>query len=453
MSIQTKFQKLVSHSKFNILDYIFLCSKDDLSKFQQSIIEPATSILEANRDGEIQYFGGNVEKDKESFGAVKEGLKNELQKEEYKEDQKELGKLLQKYMKVLAKFIDKTCYAIIPVREMPWEHVLFRTVPKIVIEDNKVRLIDNIFSYYGEIKKHISKDIIYGTIKNEDPLFAPVMGDLDLNYEAGESHEKSKKSFNFAYISAILNSLEESSLKSHLARYHEGYERRGEPICDFLMKNTGVMNAMKELVTGIDSGRLSGEMAVCGIIHPQKSDKTTLILVTSEGDELNTYETCFEAVFRLSAACFNAPSAEIERAPGGNLNQIPQQTSGQQGGPVRTPGGQELNVWTPEELADERQSRQGNLPEGMEVWSPEELAEHAKSRQANLPEGMEMWKEDELEELSKKRQGGLDIPEWKPDEEMRECKKCGYNLRKSWSKCPVCGTVIGSEEKGNADKN
>jgi len=58
---------------------------------------------------------------------------------------------------------------------------------------------------------------------------------------------------------------------------------------------------------------------------------------------------------------------------------------------------------------------------------------------------MEVWTEEELLELAKKRQGGIDIPEWKPDEDMKECEKCGYSLRKGWSECPICGTPVESK--------
>jgi hypothetical protein len=449
MSLQEKFKKLIDRSKFQILDYIFPFSEDELSKFQQNILEQATSILEANRVGEIQYFGGDLEKDRESFREVEEGLRKELEKQDYDANRKELEKLLEKYLKTLKKVIQRTCYAIVPVRDMPWEQVLFRTVPKIEIEGKKIELIENIISYYGEIDKVLTKEIIYGKMKNEKPLFAPVIGDVDLDFEMEEGEQKGKKSFNYAYINAVIDSLEKSSLKSHLARYHEEYERRGEPICDFLMNNSGLMSSMKKLISGIDSGRLDAEMAICGIVLPQKLNNSTLILVTSEGNESDKFENCFEAVFRLSAACFDAPATQPSSGQGEGLNQIPQQQTPQQGGTVQTPGGQDLNVWTPEELAEQRQSRQGNVPEDMEVWSTEELAEQAKSRESNLPEGMEMWDEEELKELAKKRQGGIDMPEWEPDEEMKECTNCGYSLREGWAECPICGTPAGGEDKSS----
>ncbi|TFF99408.1 MAG: zinc-ribbon domain-containing protein, partial [Promethearchaeota archaeon] len=151
--------------------------------------------------------------------------------------------------------------------------------------------------------------------------------------------------------------------------------------------------------------------------------------------------------FRLSAACFDAPSTQAPSSQEQDLNHIPQQQRPQQGNTIQTPGGQDLNVWTPEELAEHRNSRQGNIPGDMDVWTPEELEENAKARKANIPNGMEVWKEEELEELAKKRQGGIDMPEWKPDEEMKECTNCGYSLREGWTECPICGTPVGGKNE------
>ncbi|MFX1447150.1 MAG: hypothetical protein ACFFCG_03350, partial [Promethearchaeota archaeon] len=61
-------------------------------------------------------------------------------------------------------------------------------------------------------------------------------------------------------------------------------------------------------------------------------------------------------------------------------------------------------------------------------------------------DGMEVWKEEELQELAeKRRRGGLNIPEWQPDQDMSECSGCGYSLRPGWTKCPVCDTPVGEK--------
>ena len=58
---------------------------------------------------------------------------------------------------------------------------------------------------------------------------------------------------------------------------------------------------------------------------------------------------------------------------------------------------------------------------------------------------MEVWTEEDLQDLAQKRQGGLDIPEWEPDKDLKECVKCGYALRPGWSKCPNCETPVGAK--------
>jgi hypothetical protein len=435
MSVQEKFKEILEKNEFAILDYIFLSPKDDLSKFQKKVLTNATTILEENLVGDVKYFGGLVKKNEDSFEEYLNRIKKEIEKGENEDLKKGLNNLLKEYKKKLEEYIEKVCYAILPVKEMPWTDVLFRTAPRMTIHEDSVELYDSRIAYYGEIKSLISKTTIFGTLKGEEPLFAPVMGKLDLDFEFKESEEGAKKSYNFAYISAIIDSLDNSSTKSHLARYHEGYQRHGEPICDFLMEDDDLTGMMKNLTSGVESGRIDSEMAVSAIALPQPSDNTTLVLVLNDGNEEKDFEICFEAVLRFSAACYNAPSLEIPPSQG--------QSTHQSGG-VTTPGGQELKQWTAEELVEEAQKRNASsLPEGVGVWTEEELKKMSEQRGSGLPEGMEVWTEEELEDLAKKRQGGLDIPEWEPDEGMKECSNCGYALREGWSECPVCGTPVG----------
>jgi hypothetical protein len=437
VSVQEKFKEMINKSDFAILDYIFLSPREDLSKFQKKVLTNATTILEENIVGDVKYFGGILNKNEDSFEESLIKLKKEIEKGEYEDLTKELNNLFKEYKKNLEEYIEKVCYAIIPVKEMPWTDVLFRTAPRMRIHEDSVELHDSRIAYYGEIKSLISKTTIFGTLKGEEPLFAPVMGKLDLDFEFKESEEGAKKSYNFAYISAIIDSLDKSSTKSHLARYHEGYQRHGEPICDFLMEDDDLTGVMKNLTSGVESGIIDSEMAVSAIALPQPSDNTTLVVVLNDGNEEKDFEICFEAALRFSAACYNAPTLEIPPSQG-------QPT--QQSGGVTTPGGQELKQWTAEELAEETQKRNASsLPEGVGVWTEEELREMREQRGSGLPEGMEVWTEEELEKLAKKRQGGLDIPEWEPDEGMKECSNCGYSLREGWSECPVCGTLVGDK--------
>ena len=438
MSEQKLFEVFVNKIQFNIDDYLVSSSEADLSDSQKKIIENATSILQGNTIGEVKSFGGNLKKNEEKFKEFEKNAEEELINEEYQDIKKEL----KDFIKKLRDLIDKTCYVIIPVKEMPWADVIFRSVPRITY-DGKVQFFDDTIAYYGEIKCVISRPIIYGKMKNEESLFAPITGALDLGgYKLDES-QKGPKFQIFPYADAIIRSLNSTITRTQLAKYHESFQRHGDPICDYLMKDEELMNSMEKVTSGIESGRLKSDITICGIAIPQPADKTTLMLITDEGKDPNIFSKCFEALLKFSAECCNAPS--ISRGI-----QAPGQIPPQQTGTVRTPGGQELKAWTAEELAEEAQKRMATQPD-MPVWSEDELTKLAEERGSTLPEGMEFWTEEELQDLARKRQGGLDIPEWKPDEEMRECSKCGYGLRPGWSKCPICGTSVDSKSTPQSD--
>ncbi|NVM35992.1 MAG: hypothetical protein HWN81_10370 [Candidatus Lokiarchaeota archaeon] len=430
MSEQKLFNIFLNKLEFDPLDYLISNEEQELTEVQKKTIENATSIMKDNIIGEIKAFGGNVKINEEKFKELENKADEELKNEEYQDIKKEL----KNYTKKLRELIEKTCVAIIPVKEMPWVDLLFRTVPRIIFE-KKLELLDNNIAYYGEIKCILSRPIIFGKMKNEKSLFAPIMGAIDLGgYKLDES-QKEPKSQNFSYISAIINSFDSIITKNHLAKYHEGYQRHGDPICDFLMNNNELMNSLEQITSGIESERVTSDIAVYSIAIPQTADKTTLVLVSDEGKDPKKYSRCFEALLRFSAECCNVPSQQPPAST---------QTVAQQPGALRTPGGQELKAWTADELAEEAQKRMITQPD-ISTWTEEELGKFAAERGTGLPEGMEVWTEHELQELAHKRQGGLDIPEWKIDESLKECVKCGYGLRPGWSRCPVCETPVGAE--------
>ncbi len=426
MPEQDLFKKFVNSLQFDVSEYLEL--SEELSEFQNQTLDDATFIFKENIIGEIKKFGGNLGKNKEKFENFLKKAEKEFESDQFKDSAKELKQIFKDYIKKLRELIAKTCIAIIPVKEMPWVDVIFRNVPRIIIDSKKTNLLDNAIAYYGEIKCVISRTTIYGKMKDEEPLFAPFMGELDLGGYKLDDSEKSHKSLIYSYVSAIINSLDSSSTHSQLAKYHEGYQRHGEPICDFLMKKRDLLVAMEKVNSGLESARIKTDIAISGIAIPLPKDKTSLILVTDEGKDSGRYSRCFEGLIRFSAACCEAPSISKGEST--------------QTGTITTPGGQELKVWTEEELAKATHQRGEGIPSGMEVWTEEDLTKLADERGNGIPEGMEVWTEEELQELSHKRQSGLDIPEWKPDKELLECSKCGYSLRKGWPECPICGTPV-----------
>jgi len=421
------FEIFIDSLDFEVSEYLV----EELTELQKDIITDATFILKDNIIGEVKSFGGSVKKNEEKFKEFMKKADTELEKDKYKD----IKKKIKEYLKKLSELIIKTCVAIIPVKEMPWVDVVFRTIPRIIYDD-KIELLDNSIAYYGEIKCFIGRTTLYGKIKDQEPLFAPFTGNLDLGDYKLDATEKVPKSHLFPYISALINSLDSVIIKNQLAKYHEEFQRHGDPICDFLMKDDDLVNSMKKITTALESGRITSDIAVCSIAVPLPSDKKSIVLITDDSQENSRYGDCFEALLRLSSSCCQVPSQS---------HQEPTQsapTAGPTGGGIRTPGGQELKSWTAEELASEAQKRLNSQPD-LPSWSEEDLVKFADERGSGIPEGMDVWKEEDLQELAEKRRsGGLNIPEWQPDQDMSECSSCGYSLRPGWTKCPVCDTPV-----------
>lgn len=424
MSEEKLFEIFVNSLEFEINDYLV----EELSDLQKEIIDDATFILKENIVGDIKELGGSIKQNQDKFDELMKKAEAELENVKYKE----IKKLLKDYLKKLKELILKTCVAIIPVKELPWVDLVFRTIPRITYENNHLTFLDNAIAYYGEIKCFVGRTTIYGKIKDQKPLFAPFTGNLDLHGYKLDDSEKGPKSKIFPYVNAIINSMDSTLTTSQLAKYHENFQRHGDPICDFLMGDEELLQSMEKINSGLDSARIKSDITICSLALPLPSDNTTLILVAEEGEDQNKYSRCFEAFLKLSAACCQVPS-------------IKQETVSQPPGAIRTPGGQQLKAWTAEELAQEAQKRmtaQPNIP----AWTEDELAKFSSERGSGIPEGMEVWTEEDLQELAEKRRGGgLNIPEWAPDEKMTECSNCGYSLRPGWTKCPICETPVGEK--------
>ena len=434
MSEVKLFSMFVESIQLNIDDFLV----DELTEMQKEIIDEATFIFKENIIGDIKPFGGNIKKNEEKYNELLKLAEEELKLEKYKD----IKKQLKDYLSKLPELIIKTCGAKIPVKELPWVDIIFRTVPRIVY-DEKVKLLDKPIAYYGEIKCFIGRTTLYGKIKNQEPLFAPFTGNLDLGGYKLDSSVNIPKSEIFSYVNAIINSFDSDITKSQLAKYHEEFSRHGDPVCDFFMKEEELKESLSNLTSAYESGRTKSDTVVCGIAVPIPSDKTTLIITIDESEDSNRYSKCFEAQLKFSAASCNAPVPSMGSAP----------VQGQQTpGTVSTPGGQELKVWSAEELAEQAQSRMNAQPE-MPIWTEEELAKQQSERGTGLPDGIEMWTEEELLDLAKQRSGGgLNIPEWE-DQDLPECKNCGYALRSGWEKCPVCETPVGESAPEKEEEN
>ncbi|MFX0031501.1 MAG: hypothetical protein ACFE8E_08255 [Candidatus Hodarchaeota archaeon] len=421
MSEEKLFEIFINSLNFDVNDYLV----EELSDLQNKIIENATFIFKENILGDPKTFGGSIKQNEDKYNEFMKKAELELENVKYKE----IKKILKDYLKKLKELILKTCVAIIPVKELPWVNVIFRTIPRIIYEDNNLKFLENSIAYYGEVKCFLERTTVYGKIKDQKPLFAPFTGNLDLKGYKVSDTGKEQKSQNFSFVNAIINSMESTVVISQLSKYHENYQRHGDPICDYFMDNDELLESMEKVNSGLEAGRTKLDIAICGLAFPIPSDNTTLMLVTEEGEDQGKYARCFEALLKLSAASCQAPSIKKEM--------LAEQSNG-----VGSPGSPELKTWTQEELVQEAQKRMTAQPD-IPSWTEEELEKFSSERSSGIPEDMEVWTEEELQDLAEKRRGGgLNIPEWTPDEELAECS-CGYSLRPGWSKCPICGTPVG----------
>ncbi|MHA2088828.1 MAG: hypothetical protein ACW972_11155, partial [Promethearchaeota archaeon] len=135
MSEQKLFQVFVNKLEFNPDDYLVPSEEQELTNFQKQMIDNATAILKENIVGSLKSFGGSIKANEEKFKELEKRAAEELENEQYEDIKKEL----KSYVKKLRDLIEKICVVIIPVKEMPWVDVLFRTVPRIIF-DKKIEL-------------------------------------------------------------------------------------------------------------------------------------------------------------------------------------------------------------------------------------------------------------------------------------------------------------------------
>jgi hypothetical protein len=445
--VEKMFDKLTNNLDFDPSKYMV----EELSSDQEKILKNAIEdTFKENIDGDIKKFGGKV--NEEDFKKIEEEVEKRMKNPIFKPFEKDLEKVSKKWVELLKKSIEAFTYTNVPVKEMPFPSVTFLTVPRITWEKgklDKMKLDTNGIAYLGEIKGLVTRTTLYGKMKKEDPLFAPHIGDLDLAGYKPDPNEKSPKSENLRFVYEIIKSMGRKATQNQVTRYDAQYERHGEPICDFLMKDEDLKKTLGKLTSAIESKRQTSSASITAMVLPLIS--TSMVIALDESSGNKKYETAFEALLKLAAISYETPNikkgAALAQAQAAAMTQAANANtpSGMgvggmvpQSGPA-APAAPQLPVWTESELAEEAKKRPAaasNLP----VWTEEDLAEEAKKRgpAANLP----VWTEEDLEKESARRHGAFNIPEWKEDDAMPSCPKCGYTCRPGWPDCPACGASL-----------
>ena len=448
------FNKIVHNFNFSIAKHLEMGEiPADLKKYA----DWALGLVEKNlaEGEEVKKFFGKV-KDEE-LKKLEEDVKKALDTPAFAPEKKNLEKIFEKYFQLLRKLIQETIILVIPVKDLPFPEVTFRIAPMIIWPPDKIEkmnLSTDRVVFTADIPGVISRTTLYGKMKDADPLFAPLIGDLDLGAYKIDPEYKGPKSRNPEYVDHVLLSLDSAQTRNHVVRYNTEYQRHGQPICDFLMRDDKLLEVMKNLKSGLDTKRQISNASIVGLAL--KEENSTFVLTTTEGGRTaKDIEAAFVAIMTFSAALFDCPSTKVVSASGESASSSSQEGASGSGtsesgstpttapstgsaAPAQAPQAPpqpQLAMWTEAELEEQAKARS---LEGlnMAVWTEEELEKDAKSRgdMLNLP----VWSEEELEEDYKKRMGQIDIPEWK-EEGSIVCSKCGYTMAPGWDECPVCG--------------
>lgn len=434
--LEKMFEKLIYNLEIDLAKFIHPLDSEPTSE-QKKIIQDATGILENNINGDIKKSAIKIDQDE--FKIIENEVSKRLENVIFKPFLKDLDKIVKKWLGLKLQELNNTIILVIPVKEMPFTagKVTFLTVPRIVWEKDKLEkmtLNNHCIAYIGEIEAIVTRTVLYGKMAKEEPLFAPHIGQLDL---AGYKPDLkiSPKSEDVRFLYEILQSLERKSTQSQVVRYHVQYERHGEPICDFFMDNEELIKSMKKLTSAIESKRQMSNASIAGVVLPLIN--SSIVLCMDENHSIKKYEVCFEAILKLSATSYKTPNIKKESmvpAPGLGIStpSIPMQAQPQ------------IPVWTEQELAEDAKKRGASSSINLPTWSEKELEEEAKKRGASSSINLPFWSAEELEEEAKKRSSGSSIPEWKEDDNLVSCPKCGYSCKSDWNECPVCGTGLKS---------
>lgn len=409
--------------------------KEGKADKQQKDIQIFKDLLESNIVGELKVWGGNF--DEEQWKQARAKLPEIIKKLQLEAKEKEIKAYFESYAKVMRKFLDVHCLARAEVAKLPFKSVYMQKIPKIDQTDKGMEINEKPVGFIVELPYQVERSCAYGEMKEKKPLFAPIIGALDMTWNPpAQKPASDEKEYiqDIALQAAMFEAMDKQTTVNSVYRY-EQYGRKGEPICDKLMENQDLLVSLERVASEIRLKDFKGTASVCCIFYGVDG-RTIVAIVDYEGIQKNA----FEAIFKLSAYLEDVP--RVAGAPAGMM------AAGAPGGApgmVTAGGGQPaLPTWTEEELAAQPQFAASAGPQ-LPMWTEEELESRADKYTGggvNLP----VWTEEELSELSKSGGAqGLNLPEWQEDG-MGACPKCGYAVQPDWDECPICNAKI--DKKG-----
>lgn len=403
-------------------------TKGALNPRQKKDIDVMSNLLVSNLVGELETWGGTF--DEAAFKDARDKIGDVLKDLSLEGKEKEIKSLFDSYTKIMKKFLERHVVATATVKTMPFKKVHMLAVPKVNMnQKGQLELNESPVGYIVELPYEIERSAAYGEMKDQKPLFAPVIGSLELAWKpsTGDAFADDEK---LQY--ALFDVMDKQTTRNSVWRY-QNYGRKGEPLCDKLMAVEDLMISMERIISEVDSKDFKANASVCGLMYAIKG-KTVVAIIDFDG----VHKNAFEAMFKLCAYLEEVPRAASAQQP----------AAGGAAGAPGAPGAGAMPTWTEEELASRPQQFAAPATPNMPVWTEEELEarEDKFSGGPNLP----VWTEEELEELKKESGPSLNLPEWK-EESLLDCPNCGYGCQQDWDECPVCEAKLQKQAPPPAD--
>jgi hypothetical protein len=137
--------------------------------------------------------------------------------------------------------------------------------PKGTLEIN-----DKPIGYIVELPYQVERGVVYGEMQGQKPLFAPIIGTLELNWNAPEKKPQPGETEyieDFELQARFFQVMDKQTTRNSIWRY-QNYGRKGEPICDKLLANEDLLVSMERIISEVDSKEFKANASACGIIHP-----------------------------------------------------------------------------------------------------------------------------------------------------------------------------------------
>ncbi len=433
-SLQREFNKVVK--ELGLPTPLEPSRKDgEIGKLQKEV-DVFKNLIVNNIVGDIKTWAGSF--DEEAFKKAKDEIPAALKKLQMEGKEKEIKSFFDSYVKVIRKFLENHIVIRADVKTMPFKEVFMVKVPKVYGTDKSLECNEKPVGFVTELPYQVERTTAYGELKDQKPLFAPIIGNFDISWKVPEPKPSGSYIGDFSLQLAMFDAMEKQTTVNSIWRY-QNYGRKGEPICDKLMANEDLMLTMERIHSEVDSKSFNANASVCGLLFA--IDGRTIVAVI---DFNGVQKDAFEALFKLCAYVEEVPRV----AP-------PMMAAGAGGAPGVVPGGAPgmtvgLPTWTEEELASQAQfaPSQPNMP----AWTEAELEsrpdKYVGGDGANLP----VWTEEELAQLSKDSTSqSLNLPEWQ-DDGLVSCPKCGYACQASWDECPMCNAKLPAGHQKPAPK-